>query len=84
MSFDKPANLKVSLSLLKWKKRIELQLSQIIIFLISQAHINSGSLEYNRREVIELKFQAQKQISGQLHFARVETGLVKNGYQTAN
>lgn len=42
------------------------------------------SVEYNRGEVIELKFQAQKQISGQLHFAGVETGLVKNGYQTAN
>lgn len=34
-------------------------------------------MEYNRREVIELKFQAQKQSSGQLYFAEVEIGLVK-------
>lgn len=34
-------------------------------------------MEYNRREVIELKFQAQKQSSGQLHFFRAEIGLVK-------
>ena len=34
-------------------------------------------MEYNRREVIELKFEAQKQSSGQLYFARAEIGLVK-------
>lgn len=43
------------------------------------------SVEYNRREVIELKFQAQKQSSGQLYFFRAEIGLVKKkGYQTTN
>lgn len=34
-------------------------------------------MEYNSKEVIELKFQAQKQSSGQLHFFRAEIGLVK-------
>lgn len=34
-------------------------------------------MEYDRREVIELKFQAQKQSSDQLHFFRAEIGLVK-------
>lgn len=34
-------------------------------------------MEYNRRDVIELKFQAQKQSSGQLYFSRAEIGLLK-------
>jgi len=34
-------------------------------------------VENSRREIIELKFQAQKRSSGQLYFAKAEIGLVK-------